>query len=77
VPGGNGRFLDFGPGQSKAVINSNSAVAFLASITGTSGGPADSEAIYLANGTNLVQVVRKGQPPPDGMGFLRVSGHRR
>jgi len=74
VPGGNGRFLDFGPGQPNAVINSNSAVAFLATITGSSGGTADNEAVYLANGTNLVQVARKGQSAPDGNGTFASFG---
>jgi hypothetical protein len=66
VPGGNGRFLDFGQGQ--VTINSNSIVAFLANLTGTSGATADNAAIYQATGTNLTQVVRKGQPAPDGNG---------
>jgi hypothetical protein len=74
VPGGNGRFLDFGPGQSQAVINSTSAVAFLADITGSSGGIADNIAICLANGTNLIQVARKGQPVPDGNGTFASFG---
>ncbi len=75
VPGGNGRFLDFGPGLAKAVINSNSAVAFIANITGSSGGTADNAAVYIVNGTNLIQVARKGQAAPDGNGTFASFGY--
>ena len=74
VPGGNGRFLDFG-GQSHVAINNAGVVAFLADLTGTTGGNADNAAIFLAQGTALTQVARKGQHPPDGNGVLSGFGY--
>ncbi len=73
VPGGNGRFLDFGP-QVHAVINNSGVVAFRADLTGTSGGSVDNAAIYLTDGNTITQIVRKGQTAPDGNGTYSAFG---
>jgi hypothetical protein len=74
VPGGNGRFLDFG-GQNYVAINNSGAVAFLADLTGTTGGTTDNAAIYLATSAGIKQVVRKGQQAPDGNGVFSKFGY--
>ena len=74
VPGGNGRFLDFG-GQNYVTINNSGAVAFLADLTGTSGGTTDNAAIYLATSAGITQIVRKGQQAPDGNGVFSKLGY--
>lgn len=72
--GGTGRFLDFG-GQPRVAINNSGAVAFLADLTGTPGGNADNAALYLAQGSNPRQIVRKGDPAPDGNGVFSGFGY--
>ncbi len=72
VPDHNGRFLDFF--QNYVAINNHGVAAFTANLTGTSGGTADNQAVFLADGTNLTQVVRKGQLAPDGNGVFAGFG---
>jgi hypothetical protein len=74
VPNGNGRFLDFG-GQSHVAINNRGAVAFLADLTGTSGGTADNAGIYVATASGITQIARKGQQAPDGNGVFSKLGY--
>jgi hypothetical protein len=74
VPGGNGRFLDFG-GQNYVAINNSGAVAFLADLTGTTSGTTDNTAIYLATSAGITQIVRKGQQAPDGNGVFSKLGY--
>jgi hypothetical protein len=74
VPNGNGRLLDFG-GQNHVAINNAGTVAFLADLTGTTGGTADNAAIFLAAAQGVTQVVRKGQPVPDGNGVFAKFGY--
>ena len=58
VPGGNGTFTQF---LTQPVVNDDGQVAFLTSLIGTSGGAADSEAIYFYDPTEgLEEVVRRG-----------------
>ena len=66
VPGGNGTFGGFGT----PVINATGHVAFQALLENTSGLGSDNEAIYLWNGTSLVQAARKG----DLIGGVQLGG---
>ena len=75
VPGGNGAFEDFftptGP-------NESGQVAFLASISGTSGGDSDNEGIYLADESGVTELAREGDTVPGGNGsfgdFVFLTG---
>jgi hypothetical protein len=66
VPDGNGTFADL----SDLALGSNNAgqAAFIAAMTGTSGGASDARGIFRGDGVNLVQIVRLGQALPDGYG---------
>lgn len=63
VPGGNGVFENFysihGP-------NENGQVAFIAAISGTSGGEHDNEGIYIADESGVTLLVREGDTVPGG-----------
>ncbi len=65
APDGNGVFDGFfsitGP-------NENGQVAFIASISGTSGGENDNEGIYIADESGVTLLAREGDPVPDGNG---------
>ncbi len=74
APGGNGRFLDFGS-QAEPPINNSGKVAFFADLTGTTGGATDNSAIYVGDGSSIVQLARKGQPAPDGNGTFFGFGY--
>ena len=67
-PGGDGT-LFFRSGV-HAPLNSGGSIAFSGSLLGTSGGGSDDEAIYRWDGTGspLVEIVRKGNAPPNGNG---------
>lgn len=75
VPGGNGVFEDFftpaGPSES-------GQVAFLASISGTSGSDNDNEGIYLADEGGVIELAREGNAVPGGNGsfgdFVFLTG---
>ena len=56
VPGGNGEFSTFTlPG-----VNQWGAVAFTGLLRNTAGGTSDDRAIYVGDGTDLIQVAREG-----------------
>lgn len=58
VPGGNGVFSTFG----YPALNNKGQVAFKSTLTGTSGGTADNQAIYLVDAdSSIQQVIRVGQ----------------
>lgn len=65
VPGGNGFFEDFffpvGP-------NESGQVAFIASISGSSGGEDDNEGVYLASDGEIIELAREGDTAPGGDG---------
>jgi hypothetical protein len=67
VPNGNGSFLDF---QRPSALSLAGQAAFRATLTGTTGGTADNEAIFRGDGSTLVEIARKGQLSPDGNGTL-------
>jgi hypothetical protein len=66
VPGGNGVFNEFyyinGP-------NDSGWVAFVASLSGTSGGDSDNEGVYLYTGAGIIELAREGEDAPGGDGF--------
>jgi hypothetical protein len=68
LPDGSGRFnLIYPP-----VLNDLGQIFFRARLDQTPGGSSDNEAVYLSTGGGeLVEVVRKGQPAPDGKGTYR------
>jgi hypothetical protein len=76
-PGGNGVFSDFtSTGASNEILSLNSVgqFGFHVRLRGTSGDDLDDRAIYFGNGGPLAQVVRGGQPLPDGNGnFYRFD----
>ena len=53
---------------------SRKSTAFAAQLANTSGGLTDDIAIFVGNGASLFEVVRQGDPAPDGNGvFLDFS----
>lgn len=54
------------------VLNDQQSVAFHGILTGTVNGIADREGIFRVNGTDLVELVRTGDPAPYGPGNLRT-----
>jgi hypothetical protein len=65
-PDGNGVFFLF-PNE-LAAINDHGQTAFVADLTGTTGGSADNEGLYRTDGDTIVQLARKGQFVPNGNG---------
>ena len=73
APDGNGEFVFF----ANVGIDESGKVAFIASLDGTSGAPADELGIFIGDGSSPpVQVVRGGQPAPDGNGTITVISTR-
>lgn len=64
VPDGNGYFNGF----DHFLLNDSGQVAFQAPLAGTTGGTADNQGLYRADGSSIIQLVRKGQLVPDGNG---------
>ena len=65
VPGGNGTFDDF---DFVSGINESGESAFKAVLDGTSGGGNDNLALYIASGSGITELARKGDPVPGGGG---------
>ena len=67
APDGNGAylFLDGVPS-----INNTGQMSFWASLSGTTGGEADDEGLFIGSGGPATQVARKGQSAPDGNGTI-------
>jgi hypothetical protein len=63
APDGNGRFLDL---NADVAINEAGQMAFLATLTATSGGASDNSALFRGDGSTLKQIVRLGDQAPDG-----------
>lgn len=66
VPGGNGRFSQFG----HPVIGGDGLTALRGDFIGATGGQPDGRGIYRGDGTSLQQIFRTGSASPDGDGFL-------
>jgi hypothetical protein len=64
APDGNGSFVGF----NDPILNNVGEAAFIAPLTGTSGGTSDDSGIFRAGGGVLTQLTRKGQTAPGGNG---------
>jgi len=64
APEANGTFRYFW----EPALNGSGEVAFLASLTGTSGGSSDDRGIFRGDGAVLTQIAREGQAAPDSNG---------
>ncbi len=75
VPNGNGSFANFLSSSKIPALNNAGQVAFLTSLTGTSGGSGDDTGIFRSDGTpaGLAQIVREGQAAPDGNGSFNFA----
>ncbi|MEM7625609.1 MAG: choice-of-anchor tandem repeat NxxGxxAF-containing protein [Planctomycetota bacterium] len=67
-PEGNGVFFDYI--ASTVNLNAHGDVAFLADLTGTSGGNSDNRGVYTGDGGALTKVAREGDTAPDGNGVF-------
>ncbi|MEM1012439.1 MAG: choice-of-anchor tandem repeat NxxGxxAF-containing protein [Planctomycetota bacterium] len=69
APDGNGSFSGF----LSPVLNDAGQAAFVASLTGTSGGISDNRGIYRGDGAvgSLVSIAREGQAAPTSDGMFR------
>jgi hypothetical protein len=65
-PDGNGVFSVFPNGL--PAINDHAQMAFVANLSGTTGGSADNQGLYRTDGNTTVQLARKGQFVPNGNG---------
>ncbi len=57
IPVGTGTFSTF----QAPLLNNSGQTAFLSNLTGTSGGAADNQGIFLGSGGTLTQIVREGE----------------
>jgi hypothetical protein len=69
VPGGDGEFSGLG---STSAINASDHVAFLANLQNTSGDD-DRGGIWLHRGNQLIEVIRRGDPLPEGSGVYGAA----
>jgi hypothetical protein len=76
APDGDGNISSFFVGNSFGLTALNNAgqVAFLASLSGTSGGTDDNDRIFRGDGVTLTQMASEAQSPPDGNGVFRNLG---
>ncbi|NOZ40850.1 MAG: hypothetical protein GXP24_11575, partial [Planctomycetes bacterium] len=73
APDGNGTFSDSGLGD--PAFNNAGQAAFLARLTGVSGGSNDEFGIFLGDGASgLTQIARTGQAAPNGNGTFSGFG---
>ncbi|MCG8461381.1 MAG: hypothetical protein MI919_34290, partial [Holophagales bacterium] len=77
TPSGNGTIATIGLNPtafSNNPLNDRGEVAFTVPLAGTVGGTSDNQVILLGDGTSLVELVRRGDPMPDGNGsFLQLG----
>jgi hypothetical protein len=66
APDGNGTFVDLGI----PVLNASGEVAFVAGLTGTQNPSTDTGGIYFVDAQSIIQLVRTGEPAPDGNGVF-------
>jgi hypothetical protein len=71
APDANGTFSNF----FDPVLNDLGQAAFLASLTGTSGGGTDNTGIFRGSGGSLTQIARAGQAAPDANGTFSGFGN--
>ena len=72
APDGNGTFSGFEPVQP---LNANGKVAFIAGLTGTQNPSTDARGVFIADTKSITQLVRTGQPAPDGNGTFKHFAH--
>ncbi len=72
APDGNGNFLFV----DQPSINRAGQVAFSGVLVGTTGGATDSSGRFLADGSNVFQIVRQAQLAPNGNGTFASLGPR-
>jgi hypothetical protein len=53
-------------------LNQAGEVIFLGNLSGTSGGGSDNSALYVGNGSELIQIVREGDLVPDSNGTVSL-----
>ncbi len=70
APDGNGNLGPFASNFYGTPINESGQVSFAANLSDTAGASADDGGVFLGDGTTLIQLVREGQPWPDGAGFF-------
>lgn len=58
----------------RQVINDNGEVIVWAQLQGTPGGSTDNTGLFVGDGSSLRQIVRSGDPAPDGNGRLQIYG---
>lgn len=58
----------------RPVINNNGDVIVWAQLQGIPGGSANNSGLFVGDGTTLRQIVRSGDPAPDGNGRLQIFG---
>lgn len=56
----------------RPVINNNGEVIVWAQLQGTPGGSTDNTGLFVGDGSSLRQIVRSGDPAPDGNGRLQL-----
>lgn len=72
APSGDGTFVL--PSSGYRPANDNGQVAFYSTLSGTSGGTTDNEALFIGNGTTTVEIARKGDfTPGDNGRFLNFD----
>ena len=67
--GTSGTFSNFQPPS----INNHGEVVTVAGLLGTPGGASDNRGIFVSDGDSIRQVMRNGDPAPDGNGTLAVT----
>jgi hypothetical protein len=70
APNGNGAFVDLFP---HGIAGTGDAL-FLSYYDGTAGGEIDSHGACRADGSGVVQLIRAGEPAPDGNGTISSAG---
>lgn len=58
----------------RPAINNNGDVIVWAQLQGTPGGSTDRMGLFVGDGSTLRQIVRSGDPAPDGNGRLQIFG---
>ena len=82
APDGNGTFGNLnGPvdlvGKQFPILNDAGQIVFSAGLTDTVGGTEDNHAFFLVDGDAITQIVREGQPAPDGNGVISYLAENR
>jgi len=71
VPNGNGTIASF-PFDEFPTFNNAGQFTFAADLAGATGGINGNRALFLSDGATVTELVRKGQPAPDGNGTFNA-----